>query len=85
MVRGAMPATPAVKTADIEKSWFEGWKEPAFVFHRRREGLARREKIREVLKATGKLVCEVPKCGFDFEARFGNLGKGYAQVHHRKI
>ena len=31
---------------------------------------------------TGKLVCEVPKCGFDFEERFGKLGKGYAQVHH---
>jgi 5-methylcytosine-specific restriction enzyme A len=71
-----------VKTADIEKSWFEGWKLPAFVFHRRREGMARREKIRDVINRTGKLVCEVPKCGFDFEQRYGKLGKGYAQVHH---
>lgn len=82
MVRGAIPTAPAVKTADIEKSWFEGWKLPAFVFHRRREAMARREKIRDVINRTGKLVCEVPKCGFDFEARYGKLGKGYAQVHH---
>ena len=82
MVRGALPTAPAAKTADIEKSWFEGWKLPAFVFHRRREGLARRGKIRDVISRTGKLVCEVPKCGFDFEESYGKLGKGYAQVHH---
>ena len=82
MVRGAKPEAPAVTTADIELSWFEGTWKRAFIFHRRRESKAPREKIREVLKLTGKLVCEVPKCGFDFEARFGKLGRGYAQVHH---
>jgi hypothetical protein len=46
----------------------EGGKRPAFVFHRRREGKARREKLRETVKVTGKLVCEVPNCGFDSSA-----------------
>jgi 5-methylcytosine-specific restriction enzyme A len=65
-------------SADVELSFFEGAQKQAFIFHRRREGQARREKIREAIKLTGKLVCEVPGCGFDFEERYGTLGKGYA-------
>jgi 5-methylcytosine-specific restriction enzyme A len=42
----------------------------------------RRAKIAEALDETGRLVCQVPKCEFDFEERYGELGKGYAQVHH---
>jgi predicted HNH restriction endonuclease len=30
------------------------------------------------------LKCEVPGCGFDFEAVYGELGRDYAQVHHLK-
>ena len=33
-----------------------------------------------MLNATGKLSCEV--CGFDFKARYGDLGEGYAECHH---
>lgn len=36
---------------------------------------------RKAAAATG-LVCEV--CGFDFEATYGALGKGYIEVHHTK-
>ena len=83
MVRGAVPAGPAVKTADIELSWFEGSKKAAFVIHRSRELAARRAKIQESKKQNGgKLICEVPKCEFDFADRYGPLGEGYAQVHH---
>lgn len=28
-----------------------------------------------------RLVCEVPGCGFDFEAVYGQLGEGFAEVH----
>jgi 5-methylcytosine-specific restriction protein A len=42
----------------------------------------RREKIAESVAKHGRLFCEVPKCGFDFEKRYGALGRGYAQVHH---
>jgi 5-methylcytosine-specific restriction protein A len=83
MVRGEKPVAPATISADVELSWFEGWRKMAFVSHRRREAKVRREKIKQTLAANGgKLICEVPNCGFDFNARYGPLGAGYAQVHH---
>jgi 5-methylcytosine-specific restriction enzyme A len=81
--RGTMPVLPAVDSSDLELSWFEGKWKRAFVYHRRREGKARREKIEEARRANdGKLICEVPNCGFDFAEQYGALGDGYAQVHH---
>ena len=52
--------------------------------HKRRERspTAVRKKKQSVLKATGKLACEV--CGFDFEEAYGELGRGFAECHHRK-
>jgi 5-methylcytosine-specific restriction enzyme A len=83
LVRGAKPTVPAVDSSDLELSWFEGKWKRAFVYHRRREAKARREKIQEALRINGgKLVCEVENCGFDFAKRYGALGEGYAQVHH---
>jgi len=35
-----------------------------------------------VLKTTGKLLCEV--CSFDFEAKYGEIGKGFIECHHIK-
>jgi hypothetical protein len=53
--------------------------------HYKRESWKREEKIREALKkGMGRLVCEVSNCGFDFLAVYGELGRGYAQVHHLK-
>lgn len=52
--------------------------------HRRRERLLRFRKIAEVLKRCGRLVCQVPKCGFDFRSTYGELGAGFAEVHHLK-
>jgi 5-methylcytosine-specific restriction enzyme A len=63
-------------------SYFEGAQRPKYVLHRRREGELRRAKITEAMAKKGKLVCEVPNCGFDFKERYGTLGEGYAQVHH---
>lgn len=40
-----------------------------------------RRKKRAVLAATGRLVCEA--CGFDFAAKYGQLGEGFAECHHR--
>jgi 5-methylcytosine-specific restriction enzyme A len=39
-------------------------------------------KRRAEATASGKLICEVPNCGFDFKKRYGAIGDGYAQVHH---
>jgi 5-methylcytosine-specific restriction enzyme A len=84
LVRGAVPVNPtALASPDPEQSWFEGTEKQRFVLHRLREGRARRAKIATVLAKTGGcLVCEVENCGFDFKKRYGNLGEGYAQVHH---
>lgn len=83
LVRGAKPVSPAVESADRELAWFEGSAKRRFMLHRQREGRARREKIKDALtKSGGRLVCEVDNCGFDFKARYGALGEGYAQVHH---
>jgi 5-methylcytosine-specific restriction enzyme A len=83
LVRGEKPVIPAVESSDLELSWFEGQWKRAFVYHRRREAQARREKIEEGLRNNGgKLICEVDNCGFDFARQYGPLGEGYAQVHH---
>ena len=80
--RGVKPVPRTINAEDLELSGFEGAQRVRFVIHRRREGELRRRKIEEAMLKTGKLICEVPKCGFDFERRYGDLGKGYAQVHH---
>ena len=61
----------------------EGEKQKQLVTHRRREFKLRNAKIKQVLSLNeGKLVCEVPRCGFDFYRKYGDLGYGYAHVHH---
>lgn len=51
--------------------------------HYRRERSLRRAKLAaHAQKHAGRLPCEVPGCGFDFEETYGELGAGYAHVHH---
>ena len=38
-------------------------------------------KKAQVLKATGGLKCEV--CEFDFKERYGPIGEGFCEVHHK--
>jgi hypothetical protein len=40
-----------------------------------------REKKRSFEKNNSKLYCEV--CGFDFEEKYGTLGKSFIEVHHK--
>ncbi|WP_421750870.1 HNH endonuclease [Croceimicrobium sp.] len=54
-----------------------------FKYHRYRERdpkLVKRKKDR-VFNTRGKLECEV--CEFDFAAKYGDLGKGFIECHHR--
>jgi hypothetical protein len=53
--------------------------------HRKREGKLRRKKIAEVMRRYGgRLICEVPRCHFDFKETYGELGAGFAEVHHKR-
>jgi 5-methylcytosine-specific restriction enzyme A len=52
-------------------------------YHCRRErspALVKKKKAHVVAK-TGRLACEV--CGFDFETRYGAIGAGFIECHHR--
>lgn len=55
---------------------------PRLLVHLRRERNAAIVKAKKaaVLKATGKLCCEV--CDFDFKDTYGNLGENFCEVHH---
>lgn len=71
-----------VSDSELE-GFLEGKMPRRFAAHRRRESKLRSEKIRDALRRNdGKLICEVPGCQFDFGVRYGEIGMGYAQVHH---
>ncbi len=54
-----------------------------FVTHLRRERKLEiiRAKKEQVLKEVGRLKCEV--CGFDFKEKYGKLGEGFSEAHHK--
>lgn len=63
----------------------EGEVKKLLVKHRRRERKKRAQKIAEALRENkDRLICEVPRCGFDFHEKYGELGVGFAEVHHKK-
>ena len=51
-------------------------------FVRERDRRLVMEKKRQVLESRGYLACEV--CGFDFEARYGEHGRGFIECHHKR-
>jgi 5-methylcytosine-specific restriction protein A len=62
----------------------EGHRSHQFRLHRSREWALRNRKIEAALAANpdGRLLCEVPNCGFDFEVTYGQIGEGFIEVHH---
>lgn len=63
----------------------EGRTRSALRIHRHREMRLRRAKLDEFRsKNGGRLFCQVPGCGFDFELVYGRIGHGFAEVHHLK-
>ncbi|MEX0363365.1 MAG: HNH endonuclease, partial [Allomuricauda sp.] len=50
--------------------------------HIERNGKINKRKKNNHLKKHGKLECEV--CGFDFHKKYGEIGKGFIECHHRK-
>lgn len=61
----------------------EGKKRRVLIIHHQREYSLRRAKLDAFRREhDGRLFCEVPGCGFDFEFMYGDLGSGFAEVHH---
>jgi hypothetical protein len=77
---------PRVKLGPAEdEDGHEGKLRKLLVRQRKREHRLRRRKIADAMRQNnGHLICEVPRCGFDFHARYGELGAGFAEVHHKK-
>lgn len=83
--RGLPAPKHAAESGDIELEAFEGSLQRLFVIHRKREAKLRAAKIRQALEqGSGHLRCEVPGCSFDFLETYGEIGRNYAVVHHRK-
>lgn len=59
----------------------EGGPKYVLALRRERSRALRKRKLRQVEEALGSVACEV--CGFDFANAYGDLGAGYAEVHHR--
>jgi len=49
---------------------------------RTRSAKLRREAIKHFKDSEGKIQCSI--CGFDFEDKYGTLGKGFIEIHHKK-
>jgi hypothetical protein len=77
-----LPVVPIVPSEDAEA--VEGELKTLIIRHRHREQKHRRAKLSDALnRNNGRLICEVPTCRFDFHARYGELGAGFAEVHHK--
>lgn len=82
--RGEEESDDADPPGEVEESALEGGFKVVFRRHRLREKRLRKQKIREVQRnENGRLRCEVPGCGFDFLAVYGELGRDFAHVHHK--
>lgn len=69
--------------ADEDLGALEGEERQRLIRHRSRERALRAAKFAEVRSRNhGRLCCEVPGCGFDFLARYGERGRDFAEVHH---
>lgn len=82
--RGAVPVKLGEVDDESRAFGLEGEKRRLFVIHRKREARARAAKIADALhRNNGRLPCEVPGCGFDFVEQYGEIGEGFAHVHHK--
>jgi 5-methylcytosine-specific restriction protein A len=69
---------------ELPTSAVEGVMTVRFIKHRSRERALRATKLADFAARSkdGKVKCEVPSCGFDFEKQYGEIGRGFAHVHH---
>ncbi len=77
----ATQSAKAVPKIDPEEEFREGQRKLRIHLEVERNAKAVRQKKAHVLNATGSLTCEA--CGFDFFETYGDIGKGFAECHHR--
>lgn len=74
--RARLNGAEATVLRDIDAEGLEGEQRRSLIAHYQRDS-----RLRQTFIATrATLACEV--CGFDFSEAFGELGAGYAHVHH---
>lgn len=71
-----------VTLPDVDDSALEGERYLVQHFRLERSRSLVEAKKKAVLAATGRLACEV--CDFEFKARYGELGDGFCEVHHKR-
>ena len=78
----ASPLPPVEEDIDNDAEAEEG--RLLTLLHRRRERSRKlvEKKKKQVLSVQGRLTCEV--CGFDFQAAYGERGKGFIECHHTR-
>ncbi|SFC57673.1 HNH endonuclease [Polaromonas sp. OV174] len=74
-------ALQKVAPEDEESSFPEGAAIYRLHRHLERDGAISRKAKAKRLAETGKLECEV--CQFDFVARYGSIGNGFIEAHHK--
>jgi predicted HNH restriction endonuclease len=81
----AIRSKERIKASQTVHDALEGSVSERLTLQRTRDRALRLSKLEDARKssADGRLQCEVPGCGFDFEAVYGRIGRGYAHVHHR--
>lgn len=77
LIQAEEPAPPV----DPEEEFREGQRKLRIHYSVERNVKAAKQKKSHVLAETGALHCEA--CGFDFHETYGELGKGFAECHHR--
>jgi predicted HNH restriction endonuclease len=78
---GLVDGAEAVPEFNTPFERLEGEEKERLTRHRARESSLRMAKLKQA-SAKGRIRCEVPGCGFDFEKAYGELGRGFAEVHH---
>lgn len=74
------PGQYTLPDIDLIESASEGSLRLKSHLYRERNRALIEAKRASILKTQGRLCCEV--CGFDFEATYGEIGKGFCEVHH---
>lgn len=70
------------RVPDYREGFPEGRQQEKLHLRRERNSALIREIKQEALRRDGTLTCAC--CGFDFEAEYGDIGKGFIEAHHSR-